>query len=749
MAVLIQLRRGDQDWWLEINPVLAQGEPALNTTTSDLRIGDGLTRWSELTPFYPDKDLLTRLSYTAIENDIVRYRNDSWVTVSSNILIEDNIIKSINQNGNIVIAPDGNGVITVNNTRITNLANPLTATDAVNKNYVDAIEQGLYMKPAASYATTVNLDGEYDNGVNGIGATLSVLTETLTIDENSSWELSDTILVKNQTLLYQNGLYALTQLGNDVTPWVLTRSIPFNENDEIPSSYVFVQNGRQNRSTGWVAVVEDYPNFDIGVDDISWIQFSGAGSYMNGEGISLNGTIFSLHLNANGGLTVGQNGLEIKSTTPGSGLTLNSGVLSVVGTENRITAHEDSIDIADTYVGQSSINTLGAVTTGEWQATTIETIHGGTGLTAYSKGDLLYASDENTLQTLPIDTNGRVLRIADGQPIWSDVDGNSSLIQLKRSATPNEILTTFPGELFVNSNDGKLYLTKDDTSIIDVTSPHNNVTGLQGGDSNEYYHLTESQYTDLVNIGLAVSTANEKVGIGTETPLKLLHVGTNTNYIGLSLDGPSDSTLINSVNATGLHLKSSVGNVNVISDTNSNLSVVNTGGYSQLTLSGSSDNRIVSLAGDIKISPASEMLTVQGGLSHTGLTATDGLNVDQLKIFTINLTLRNDWQDTTISNDMLATGTFIVQLYANDGININEHYSGIMSWYTGPTQSASEMPTDEIQLHRAGGSDQGVEIYLRTYRSSATSGEKLKLQIYSNHTYPSASNYVFKFRRMI
>lgn len=127
----------------------------------------------------------------------------------------------------------------------------------------------------------------------------------------------------------------------------------------------------------------------------------------------------------------------------------------------------------------------------------------------------------------------------------------------------------------------------------------------------------------------------------------------------------------------------------------------------------------------------------------------NGSNIDQLTSISKSLTLTTDWQDTGISGTDLATGTYIIQLFANDapggGTNNNEYYSGTMSWYSGPTNSSTEMPTDEIPLHRAGGSGEG-ELYLRTYR---TPGGVLKLQVFANVANASASNYVFKFRRMI
>lgn len=116
---------------------------------------------------------------------------------------------------------------------------------------------------------------------------------------------------------------------------------------------------------------------------------------------------------------------------------------------------------------------------------------------------------------------------------------------------------------------------------------------------------------------------------------------------------------------------------------------------------------------------------------------------------TKSLTLTTDWQDVGISGTDLATGSYLIQLFANDsgagGTNTNEYYTGTMSWYSGTTTSGGEMPTDEIALHRAGSGADG-SLYLRTYRSPAGT---LKLQVYANQPNVSASNYVFKFKRLI
>ena len=62
-----------------------------------------------------------------------------------------------------------------------------------------------------------------------------------------------------------------------------------------------------------------------------------------------------------------------------------TGVTSVSGTLNRITSTGGTtpqIDIAATYVGQTSITTLGTITTGTWTATTIAIANGGTSVTS-------------------------------------------------------------------------------------------------------------------------------------------------------------------------------------------------------------------------------------------------------------------------------------------------------------------------------------------------------------------------------
>lgn len=123
------------------------------------------------------------------------------------------------------------------------------------------------------------------------------------------------------------------------------------------------------------------------------------------------------------------------------------GVNSVSGTLNRITSTGGAnpvIDISASYVGQTSLTTLGTVTTGTWNATVIGAVYGGTGQTTYATGDILYASAPNTLSKLAAGSNTQVLTLAAGVPSWAtpttgtvtSVSGTANRITSTGGATP-------------------------------------------------------------------------------------------------------------------------------------------------------------------------------------------------------------------------------------------------------------------------------------------------------------------------
>ena len=128
-------------------------------------------------------------------------------------------------------------------------------------------------------------------------------------------------------------------------------------------------------------------------------------------------------------------------------------------------------------------------------------------------------------------------------------------------------------------------------------------------------------------------------------------------------------------------------------------------------------------------------------MTHGGLVL-GGATVDQLYTVTDSLTLSTtDWVNTSVNFDELPTGSYMVQVSTG-----NEYYTGIMSWYSGDT---SLTLTDEIILHRASaGTETLGNLFLKVERTDATSPD-MTLQISSSVARTTATNYTFKFRRMI
>jgi len=71
----------------------------------------------------------------------------------------------------------------------------------------------------------------------------------------------------------------------------------------------------------------------------------------------------------------------------------------------------------------SNVSALGTVASGTWNATLIGPVYGGTGISSYAVGDLLFANTTTSLDRIPVGTNGYVLTSNGTAPAWAATSG--------------------------------------------------------------------------------------------------------------------------------------------------------------------------------------------------------------------------------------------------------------------------------------------------------------------------------------
>lgn len=380
---------------------------------------------------------------------------------------------------------DGNGdfAARIGSFASVTLSSPITlATQATTKEYVDALVQGLDLKNSCRCATTAALPAYVFTATGGGTLTASVNGAFPTIDTTVTMTVGQSILVKNESGANEkyNGIYTLDQVGDGSNPWILTRRYDANSDAEVTSGmYTYVSEGTANGSNGYALMTLD--PITLNTTALTFSQFSGAGQIIAGTGLSKAG---------------------------------------------------NTLSISTSYVGQTSITTLGTVTTGTWNGNIIGAAYGGTGLntSAATNGQLLIGNGSGlTLSTLtqgtgititngagtitiaatnpaPLDGTFAIQNTADNtkQFKWSlGAQDTGSILTLATSASQATATLTIP-----------LITTSDTMALLGTSQTFTGAKTFTGGVTIQTTALT---ITD-VNVVLSATTGTK---IGTATTQKL------------------------------------------------------------------------------------------------------------------------------------------------------------------------------------------------------------------------------------
>lgn len=180
--------------------------------------------------------------------------------------------------------------------QISGLAAPTQADHAATKSYVDAVSEGLHVHEQVHAIVTTPLatiTGDtvvYDNGTSGVGATLTLSTALDLaggdLDGDTDISTTERVLIAGEATAAHNGIYVITSTT------VLTRADDFDKPSEMAGGdFVFVTHGTNYADTGWVL---SEPVTTVGTDAVSFIQFSGAGTFLAGNGLTLDGNTFEI-----------------------------------------------------------------------------------------------------------------------------------------------------------------------------------------------------------------------------------------------------------------------------------------------------------------------------------------------------------------------------------------------------------------------------------------------------------------------
>jgi hypothetical protein len=554
---------------------------------------------------------------------------------------------------------------------------PINANDTTNKQYVDNLIAGLSWKSQVVAASTTNIPANYNNGMSGIGATLTNNSvQTVFSIDGYTPNINERVLIKNQTTQLQNGIYVVTDVGSISTNWILTRSTDADVSADFNNATVLVTSGLTQSNTAWT---QNQSNPIIGIDNIVFVLFSSTG-YTAGTGLLLTGSVFSLKSPVNANL-----GGTGTTTNPTSGQILvgtssNTYVPYTLATGTGIstTTGSGTLQINNTGVTAFSAGTTGltpAVTsTGSVVlGGTLLATNGGTGQSIYAIGNLLYANSTTTLAKLTIGTSGNVLLSNGTVPVWGQVSltaGVTGILPINRGGTGTGTSPTSGQLLIGNASSGyNLSTLTGTTNQINVTNGSGSIT-----------LSTPQNIATTSSVTFANVTVSSLLGSFIYNSSGLLASTGATNgqlLIGRTGNTPVASTL---TAGTGIGITNGSGSITIANSGVTSFSAGTTGLTPNVTSTGA-----ITLAGTLA--------ATSGGTGFSSYTAGGILcAATSSTLTTVN--------DVATGSALLSAGVGNIPTWGK--VNLTTTISGILPIANGGTNSSTALNNNRIMISSSG-----------------------------------------------
>lgn len=402
------------------------------------------------------------------------------------------------------------------------VAEPTLASHAATKNYVDNAIQGLNIKQSVLVGSTADIDLT-------TGGLLTIDGVLLTNN--------DRVLVKDQTDPTENGIY-LAHSG----AW--TRSLDADTGTELLAAFVFVEEGTTNDNTGWVVTTN--PPIVIGTSNIYWAQFSGAGSYLAGSGLTLTGNTFSANTDGVTTYVDGSNNVAVKSSAT-QYQTLISNGLSTTPTWG-------ALDLSQA-----------AAVTG-----TLPVNHGGTGIATAATNGIVFGNGTSPLGVTAAGSQYQILRAgAGGTPAFGSIDLSqsaavgASVLALANGGT-NAALTASAGSV-AYSTASAIALTAAGTS--------GQILKSNGTSAPTFVDVSTVAITSIANEGSGTGAIYDTTVAGQAKLRKLiaasnkLVINTDSFSVGdVDLDVVESNLTLDNIGGTLSVTKGGTGNITIAAD---------------------------------------------------------------------------------------------------------------------------------------------------------------------------------------